>query len=93
MEISEEEPVAAEAVDLDWASRFLASLEQGNVEHMLSLLTEDVMFVADGGGKAIAAMRPIHMRDHVTHFLLDGFKKTVQGDLRFEATLMTGIFR
>ncbi|WP_168120763.1 RNA polymerase sigma factor SigJ [Paenibacillus sp. HB172176] len=90
MGISEKETIAAEAVDLEWVYEFLTSLEQGNVDHMLSLLTEDVMFVADGGGKAIAALRPIHMRDHVAHFLLDGFKKTVQGELRFEAASMNG---
>lgn len=90
MGISEEELVAAEAVDSEWVNRFLVSLEQGNVDHVLSLLTEDAMFVADGGGKAIAAMRPLHMRDHVASYLLDGFRKTVQGDLRFEVASLNG---
>lgn len=90
MGISEEEPVAAEAVDREWVSRFLASLEQGNVDHMLSLLTEDVMFVSDGGGKAIAAIRPVQMRVPVAHFLLDGFKNTVRENLRFEAAPLNG---
>lgn len=90
MEISEEEQVASEAVDREWVNRFLDSLEQGNVDHMLSLLTEDVMFVADGGGKAIAALRPVQMRVPVARFLLDGFKNTVQENLRFEIAPLNG---
>ncbi|MBB6731474.1 RNA polymerase sigma factor SigJ [Cohnella zeiphila] len=90
MGISEEEPIAAEAVDKEWVSRFLASLEHGNVDHMLSLLTEDVMFVSDGGGKAIAAIRPVHMRVPVAHFLFDGFKSTVRENIRFEAAPLNG---
>ncbi|MFC3802599.1 RNA polymerase sigma factor SigJ [Cohnella sp. GCM10012308] len=90
LEISEEEQVAAAAVDVDWVSRFLSSLEQGNVDHMLSLLTEDVMFVSDGGGKAVAALRPVQMRVPVARFLLDGFKSVVQANLRFEAAQLNG---
>jgi len=40
MGISEEEPVAAEAVEQEWVSRFLASLEQGNVDHVARALLD-----------------------------------------------------
>ncbi|MDI4643644.1 RNA polymerase sigma factor SigJ [Cohnella hashimotonis] len=90
MDISEEEHVAAEAADREWVSRFLSSLEQGNVDHMLSLLTEDVMFVSDGGGKAVAALRPVQTRVPVARFLLDGFKNTVRANIRFEAAPLNG---
>jgi len=90
MEISEEEQVAAEAVDREWVNRFLDFLEQGNVDHMLSLLTEDVIFVSDGGGKAIAAIHPIQMRVPVAHFLLGGFTNVVRRNLRFEAAPLNG---
>jgi RNA polymerase sigma factor (sigma-70 family) len=93
MEISEEEPVAAEAVELEWVSRFLTSLEQGNVDHVLSLLTEDVMFVADGGGKVIAFKHPIQTRDHVARVLLDGFHGKGpynHGKLYFETAPLNG---
>jgi RNA polymerase sigma factor (sigma-70 family) len=78
MGITEEEPVSAEVVELEWVSRFLNSLEQGNVDHVMSLLTEDVMLVADGGGKAIAYKHPVQTRDHVARVLLDGFER-IQG--------------
>lgn len=93
MGISEEEPIAAEAVELEWASRFLTSLEQGNVDHVLSLLTEDVMLVSDGGGKVISATRPLQTRDHVARFLLaafGGIKAYYQGSLHLEIAPLNG---
>lgn len=83
MEISEKEPVAAEAVDSEWVSRFLTSLEQGNVDQVLSLLTEDVMLVSDGGGKVNAYTRPIQTRDHVARILLKWFRSIAEGTVPF----------
>jgi len=91
MGISEEEPVAAEAVELEWVSRFLASLEQGNVDAVLSLLTEDVMFVADGGGKVTAFKHPVQTREQVARVLHDGFRRiTYKGKLHFETAALNG---
>ncbi|MFK7695031.1 RNA polymerase sigma factor SigJ [Paenibacillus sp. HJGM_3] len=92
MGISEEESVAAEGVELEWVSRFLTSLEQGNVDAVLCLLTEDVMFVADGGGKAIAFKHPVQTRDQVARVLLDGFKRIAayQGKLYFDTASLNG---
>ncbi|MGG3471473.1 RNA polymerase sigma factor SigJ [Neobacillus pocheonensis] len=93
MEISEEETVMAEAVDSKWVSRFLTSLEEGNVNHLLSLLTEDVMFVADGGGKATAFRHPVQMRDRVARVLLKGFEDTAfnfQEKVHFEIVPLNG---
>ncbi|MFP5114082.1 RNA polymerase sigma factor SigJ [Bacillaceae bacterium C204] len=93
MEISEEETVMAEAVESKWVSRFLTSLEEGNVDHVLSLLTEDVMFVADGGGKATAFKHPVQMRDRVARVLLKGFEDTAfyfQEKIHFEIVPLNG---
>ena len=93
MEVSEEETVMAEAVDSKWVSRFLTSLEEGNVDHLLSLLTEDVMFVADGGGKATAFKQPVQMRDRVARVLLKGFEDTAvyfQETVHFEIVSLNG---
>jgi RNA polymerase sigma-70 factor (ECF subfamily) len=93
LDISEEESVAAETVELEWVNRFLASLEQGNVNAVLSLLTEDVMLTADGGGKVIAATSPIQTRDHVSRFLLTTFgnsKLYDQGSYHYEAVPLNG---
>lgn len=93
MGVSEEEPIKAETVELEWVSRFLASLEQGNIDQVLSLLTEDVMLVADGGGKVTAFQHPIRTRDRVARVLLDGFRgigTPYQGNLRFETVPLNG---
>lgn len=92
MGISEEEPIAAETVELEWISRFLTSLELGDVEHVLSLLTEDVKLISDGGGKVIAFKHPIQTRDHVARVLLEGFQggHYYKGKLHFETTLLNG---
>lgn len=93
MGISEGETVAAETVELEWASRFLTSLEQGNVDQMLSLLTEDITTVSDGGGKVLAFTRPLQTRDFVTRVLadaLEGIKPYYQGNLQSEVAPLNG---
>lgn len=69
-----EDSFTTEAVESEWVNRFLTSLEEGNIDHVLSLLTEDVMLVADGGGKATAFKHPVQMRDRVARVLLKGFE-------------------
>ncbi|MEH7501834.1 RNA polymerase sigma factor SigJ [Neobacillus drentensis] len=88
MGISEEEAFATEAVESEWVSRFITSLEQGNVDQVLSLLSEDVMLVADGGGKVTAFKHPIQTRDQVARALL-GYKG-YQGILHFEVVPLNG---
>ncbi|MFF2448381.1 RNA polymerase sigma factor SigJ [Neobacillus sp. NPDC058068] len=92
MEISEEETVVAEAVESEWVSRFITSLEEGNVDHVLSMLTEDVMLVTDGGGKVIASTHPVQTRDRVAQFLLGykGIASYYQGSLHFEIVPLNG---
>ncbi|OXL82402.1 RNA polymerase subunit sigma-24 [Paenibacillus sp. SSG-1] len=93
MGISEEETISAEAPDMEWVGRFLTSLKQGNVDHVLSLLTEDVMLVSDGGGKVTAATRPIQTRDQVARFLaavFEGIQPYDQGNLHSEIAPLNG---
>lgn len=90
MGFSEAEPIEAEVVDLEWVSRFLTSLEQGNVDHMLSLLTEDAMLISDGGGRVVAFTRPIQSRDTVARVLLKGFHSNEQGKLHYEVAPLNG---
>lgn len=89
MGISEEETFATKASGSEWASRFLTSLEQGDVDHVLSLLTEDVILVSDGGGKVKAFKRPIQTRDPVARVLLSGFKH-IQGNIHVEVASLNG---
>ncbi|MCM2998709.1 RNA polymerase sigma factor SigJ [Paenibacillus cellulositrophicus] len=93
MGISEGEQVTAVATEREWVSRFLTSFEEGNIDEILSLLTEDVMLVSDGGGKVLAFTRPIQARDQVARILagaFEGIKPYYQGSLRSEFALLNG---
>jgi RNA polymerase sigma factor (sigma-70 family) len=52
------------------AERFVRALRDGDVDGLERLLTADVMFSADGGGKAPAISKPLHGRTAVARFLL-----------------------
>jgi RNA polymerase sigma factor (sigma-70 family) len=54
----------------DVAERFAAAFSAGDASSFAQLLTEDVSFVSDGGGKVSAARRPLAGRDTVVHFLV-----------------------
>src|SRR5690625_7355076 len=54
----------------------MAALEQGNIDHVVSMLAEDVTAISDGGGKAPAALHPIESSDHVARLLLGLIRKT-----------------
>lgn len=75
MGISPNEPVYPEAASEEWVRRFLAALEQGNMDTVVSMLAKDVVLVSDGGGKAFAAAHPIESRDFVARFLFGLMRK------------------
>jgi RNA polymerase sigma-70 factor (ECF subfamily) len=56
-----------EAVD-----RFLAAVRHGDLQGLLDVLAPDVVLVADGGGVAVAARRPIEGAERVAAFVLGG---------------------
>ena len=54
-----------EAVD-----RFLSAVRHGDMQALLEVLAPDVVVVADGGGLAAAALRPIRGAERVAGFLI-----------------------
>lgn len=52
------------------ASRFLAACASGDLAGLLSLLTDDAVVIADGGGKARAARQPIVGRMNVATYMI-----------------------
>ena len=50
--------------------RFVEACRDGEVDALLGLLAEDVALWTDGGGRAPAALKPIHGPDRVARFLL-----------------------
>jgi RNA polymerase sigma-70 factor (ECF subfamily) len=67
--------------------RFLAAIRQGDLQGLLEVLAPDVVVVADGGGLAPAARRPIEGAKRVAGFLLAGFR-SLEFDAR--ATWLNG---
>lgn len=57
------------------SQEFLVACSQGNMDGLLQLLSDDVVLVSDGGGKVVAARRPIEGADAVARFFLGVFRK------------------
>ena len=57
------------------ATRFLAAVEEGDLQGLEELLAHDVVFHGDGGGKAPALARAIHGRARVARTLTAGFAR------------------
>ena len=58
--------------------RFVHALRAGDAAEFSSVLAADVGFWSDGGGKVLAARRPVHGRDAVAH-MLAGFRRAAGG--------------
>ena len=55
--------------------RFVHALRDGDADEFTRVLAADVEFWSDGGGKALAAKRPVFGRDAVAHLLV-GFRRS-----------------
>jgi len=69
--------------------QFLRACQDGDMDGLLSLLANDIVFYADGGGKAPAARHPISGADSVARALLDHVRKAPE-DLCFRIALING---
>lgn len=92
MGITEELNVSSESAGKDWIQQFIVALEHGEIDTVLSLLTEDVVVVSDGGGKVSAAVHPIETRDRVARFMLSLMQKAShsQEGIHVELTSLNG---
>lgn len=65
------------------AEHFLAAARHGDVDTLRAFLTDDVVFVGDGGGKVRAVRRPVEGADKVAR-LLAGLATSLGATSRFE---------
>lgn len=63
-----EAPTDAQAEEV--VASFFAAAAGGDLQQLMDLLAPDVVLLSDGGGKAKAALRPIHGADKVARFLV-----------------------
>jgi RNA polymerase sigma-70 factor (TIGR02957 family) len=92
MGIDSVEEAHSEAVSPDLVHDFIIALKQGNLNKVISLLDQNVVLVADGGGKVLAAVKPIVARDRVVEFLFGTVRKLslVGGISPFEISEING---
>src|SRR6266545_1309171 len=82
------EPSSGERDEL--ARRFFAACEQGDMDGLLKLLTADVSFVGDGGGKAQAFPEPLAGRERIARLLLGLFTRAEQLGARVRPIQVNG---
>ncbi|OLF10390.1 RNA polymerase sigma-70 factor [Actinophytocola xanthii] len=73
----------------DLAERFLTAAQGGDLEALETLLAQDVVSWADGGGEVSTARRPIEGRARVARYLAGGFRM-VPGTLTFRFAEVNG---
>ena len=71
------------------SDQFLRACSTGDIDGLVSLLADDIVLYSDGGGKAVAAQRPLAGVDHVSRFLLGIFKKAL-GKVSIQRVLVNG---
>jgi RNA polymerase sigma-70 factor (ECF subfamily) len=69
---------------------FLQAMATGDVEGLTRLLTEDVVFYGDGGGKVAAVRHPITGREAVRRFLLLAISQKLPPGVEIEVAEVNG---
>lgn len=65
------------------ATLFIEGTKDGDFEPFIEKLTDDVVLVTDGGGKVLAALRPIYSKKKVSAFLQGIYQRgSFQGDFK-----------
>ncbi|WP_435807643.1 FAD-dependent oxidoreductase [Streptomyces canus] len=70
-------------------SSFQSALETGNLQGLLDVLAPDVVFVSDGGGLKLAALRPVVGADKVLRYMAGSVDKA-GGTFTSERTTVNG---
>ena len=74
----------------DLLRRFLRAAQEGDMEGLVSVLSQDVVLYADGGGRATAVANPIYGADRVARFLVEGPRNLMPADVDRREALING---
>lgn len=69
---------------------FVTATSSGNLEGLVSVLSNEVVLYSDGGGKANAALRPLHGALNVGRFVLGAIAKSVPNNVRLGIETVNG---
>ncbi|MEV1130281.1 RNA polymerase sigma factor SigJ [Agromyces sp. NPDC049794] len=78
------------ARDAALVDSFFAAIEHGDVDMLAGVLADDVVFYADGGGRAPAIRHPLHGAVAVARFLAGLVRRGRDMRVRLERTVMNG---
>ncbi len=70
-------------------SNFMKVCEDGNLDELIALMSKDIVLYSDGGGKVVAALRPLNGAENVARFLL-GILKKAPADLTVRIATLNG---
>jgi len=74
------------------AEAFVTATRSGDASEVAKILTDDVVFLSDGGGRVPAAINPIHGRDHVSRLIAGLGERWLQSpDIHFEFVEINGL--
>ncbi|MBB5438976.1 RNA polymerase sigma-70 factor (ECF subfamily) [Pedobacter sp. AK017] len=71
-------------VPQSFLGRYLSVLQSGDMQCLENLLNEDIVSVSDGGGKARAAIKPVHGRKSVAALLMGLYTKFYEDSIIVE---------
>ncbi len=69
---------------------FVAAASSGDLQGLVSVLSDEVVLYSDGGGKANAALRPVHGAVNVVRFVLGAIAKSVPKDVGVHMEAVNG---
>jgi RNA polymerase sigma-70 factor (ECF subfamily) len=82
--------VASRRESEDIVRRFRHACATGDVEELMGVLHADATLIADGGGKAPSATRPVFGADRIMKFLLGYARKAQMGEPDFRLVTING---
>lgn len=69
---------------------FMQVVSTGDLSGLMQLMSDDVTMVSDGGGKASAALHPLHGPDHVARFIIGLVKQAEPEGVNFRLAPING---
>jgi RNA polymerase sigma-70 factor (ECF subfamily) len=69
---------------------FVQACTLGDVNGLKGLLADDVVVLSDGGGKVLAALKPVQGADHVARMLIGIMKKGASPTATYEMRILNG---
>ncbi|MDQ0272768.1 RNA polymerase sigma-70 factor [Cytobacillus purgationiresistens] len=68
---------------------FTLALQQGNIAQMMELMKSDAIYIADGGGKVLSALKPIYSAQRIVS-LFTSIIKQMSPDQKLEFHIVNG---